>query len=137
MEGALRPATLGGMVAESPEQLHHLLAAAFNAGDADAAVALYERDARLIAPPDRREARGAAEIRAAVAETIAMRPTAELRVVGKVQQDGIALTHGRWSMQGTDATGEPVTMSGRGTMVSRLQPDGHWLIALDDAMAPE
>ena len=112
MEGPLRPATLGGMVAESPEQLHHLLAAAFNAGDptppSSSTSATPSWSSRRTvgwraAPP-----RSAT----AVAETIAMRPTAELRVVGKVQQDGIALTHGRWSMQGTDAAGERVTHVG-------------------------
>ncbi len=125
------------MVADSPEQLHHLLAAAINAGDADAAVVLYEPDAKLVVPPDGRLAAGSQEIRESLVATLALRPAADFRVVGKVQRDGLALTHGRWRMEGTGAAGEPVTMSGRGTMVSRLQPDGRWLIALDDAMAPE
>ena len=42
------------MAADSPEQLHSLLAAALNAGDPDAAIELYELDAKLVVPPDGR-----------------------------------------------------------------------------------
>ena len=37
----------------------------------------------------------------------------------------------RWSIVGTDG-GERVEMSGRGTIVSRRQPDGSWRIVLDN-----
>ena len=125
------------MPADNPEQLHSLLAAAFNAGDPDAAIELYELDAKLVVPPDGRLASGALQIRDSLVETCALRPTAVLEVVGKVERDGLALTHGRWTLDGTDAAGEPVSLSGRGTMVSRRQADGRWLIALDNAMAPD
>ena len=125
------------MTAEHPEELHALLAAAFNAGDAAAAVELYERDAKLVVPPGGRLVSGVDEIRDSLAETFALRPTAVFEVVGKVQRDGLALTHGRWSLDGTDPAGERVALSGRGTMVSRRQPDGRWLIALDNAMTPD
>lgn len=58
-------------------------------------------------------------------------------MIGKVQSDRLALTHGRWRLEGTDAAGEPVSLSGSGTMVSRRQGDGSWRIALDNAMTPE
>jgi ketosteroid isomerase-like protein len=64
------------------------------------------------------------------------RPVAEFRVVGKLQQDGLALTHGRWHIAGTHDDGGHVELTGRGTLVSRRQTDGRWLIALDDAMTP-
>lgn len=88
------------MTAEHPEELHALLAAAFNAGDAAAAVELYERDAKLVVPPGGRLVSGVDEIRDSLAETFALRPTAVFEVVGKVQRDGLALTHGRWSLEG-------------------------------------
>jgi ketosteroid isomerase-like protein len=125
------------MAADSPEQLHSLLAAAFNAGDPDAAIELYELDAKLVVPPDGRLASGALQIRDSFVETLALRPTARFQVVGKVQSEGLALTHGRWLLDGTDAAGDPVTLSGRGTMVSRRQDDGGWRIALDNAMTPD
>jgi uncharacterized protein (TIGR02246 family) len=125
------------MAADSPEQLHSLLAAALNAGDPDAAIELYELDAKLVVPPDGRLASGALQIRDSFVETLALRPTARLEVIGKVQGDALALTHGRWTLDGTDAAGAPVTLSGRGTMVSRRQGDGRWRIVLDNAMTPD
>ena len=125
------------MAADSPEQLHSLLAAAFNAGDPDAAIELYELDAKLVVPPDGRLACGALQIRDSFVETLELRPTADFRVVGKLQRDGLALTHGRWTLAGTDGAGEPVSLSGRGTMVSRRQGDGTWRIVLDNAMTPD
>jgi uncharacterized protein (TIGR02246 family) len=125
------------MPAHSPEALHAALSVAMNAGDLDALVDLYEEQATLIVPPHGRRATGHEEIREATAEVLALRPVAELRVVGKVQHDGLALTHGRWRLTGTTADGERVELAGRGTLVSRRQADGRWLIALDDAMAPD
>jgi uncharacterized protein (TIGR02246 family) len=124
------------MPADTPEELHALLSIAMNSGDLDALVALYEADATLNVPPEGRPVTGHDAIRAATAEILALQPVADLRVVGKLQHDGLALTHGRWHMSATDPAGAPVELAGRGTMVSRRQPDGRWLIALDDAMTP-
>lgn len=74
-------------------------------------------------------------IRAAVARMLAHRPVVRLEVVGKLEADGLALTHGRWSLTGTGEDA-PLEMSGRGTMVSRRQPDGTWRIVLDNSLSP-
>ena len=44
-----------------------------------------------------------------------------------LESEGVALTHARWR------TG---SISGRGSIVSRRQPDGTWLIVLDDTLTP-
>ena len=104
----------------------------FSARDVDAVAELYEEDATLIVPPDGRQVRGKAEIRDAAAGTFALHATADFRVVGKLQRDGLALTHGRWRLDGRDPAARG-SSPGRGTLVSRRQPDGRWLIAVDDA----
>jgi uncharacterized protein (TIGR02246 family) len=124
------------MPAHSPEELHAQLATAFNTGDVDAYADLYEDDATLVVPPEGRRVRGKDEIRAASEPIFALAPRARMDVLGKVQGDGLALTHGRWHIVGT-LDGERVEMSGRGTMVSRRRPDGTWRIALDNAMTPD
>ena len=124
------------MSAQSPEALHALLEAAFNAGDLDALVEVYDHDAALIVPPEGQRVSGRDAIRAAVQPTLALRPSAQIEVVEKLQADGLALTHARWSIVGTDG-GERVEMSGRGTIVSRRQPDGSWRIVLDNPLSPE
>jgi uncharacterized protein (TIGR02246 family) len=128
--------TLAGMPADTPEELHALLSMAMNSGDLDALIALYEEDATLTVPPEGRPVTGRDAIRDATAEVLALQPVADLRVVGKLQHDGLALTHGQWRLTATDSAGAPVELAGRGTMVSRRQPDGRWLIALDDTMTP-
>ena len=41
-----------------------------------------------------------------------------------------------WEVAGTNG-GEHVEMTGRGTIVSRRQPDGSWRILLENSMSPE
>lgn len=96
---------------------------------------IYDDDATLIVPPEGQRVSGRDAIRAAVQPTLALRPSAQIEVVAKLQSDGIALTHARWSIVATD-DGERVEMSGRGTIVSRRQPDGSWRIVLDNPLSP-
>jgi len=44
-----------------------------------------------------------------------------MEVLEKLEADGLALTHGRWTVSITGQDG-PIEMSGHGTMVSRCQP---------------
>jgi uncharacterized protein (TIGR02246 family) len=118
------------MPADSPEQVHADLSAAFNRGDVEAFVELYEREAALLVPPLGQEARGEAAIRAAIEPVFATRPVFESQVVDKLESGGLALTHARWRWVAT-VDGETREESGRGTVVSRRQPGGGWRIALD------
>ena len=120
------------MSARTPEEAHALLAAAFAAGDLDALVELYEDGATLIVPPEGRRVSGRDAIRAAVEPTVALRPRFRSDVVEKLETDGLALTHARWTAVSADG-GE---LGGRGTVVSRRQPDGSWRIVLDNPMSP-
>jgi uncharacterized protein (TIGR02246 family) len=124
------------MTANSPEGVHAALEDAFNRGDLDAFVATFEQDATAVAPLDGTIVRGRDEIRSATAPIFALAPRARIEVVGKVQGDGLALTHARWVLHGVDAEGTPVEQTGRGTIVSRRQPDGSWLIVLENPRSP-
>jgi uncharacterized protein (TIGR02246 family) len=121
---APRP-TLCRMTARTPEQVHALLETAPNARDPDAFAAVFEPEAAMISSPHGEVVHGRAAIRASIATM--MGESAEIKVVGKVQRDGLALTHARWRL------GE---MTGYGTIVSRRHPDGSWLIVLDNPLSP-
>ena len=125
------------MPASTPEEIHALLAAAFNAGDLDAFIELYEQNATQVVPPEGELANGRAEIRRAVEPIFAFAPKFEVEVVGKLQSDGLAMTHARWALEGVDPEGQAIELAGRGTIVSRRQPDGGWLIVLDNPLSPD
>ena len=54
----------------------------------------------------------------------------------KLEGNSLALTHARWTLQILDDDGKPTELTGRGTIVSRRQPDGTWKIVLDDPLTP-
>jgi uncharacterized protein (TIGR02246 family) len=119
--------TLSGMSARTPEEVHALLEAALNARDPDAFAAVFEPDATMISPPHGEVVHGRTAIRASVEPMMDGEASAEIEVIGKLEVDGLALTHARWRLG---------AMSGHGTIVSRRQPDGGWLIALDNPLTP-
>lgn len=59
------------MPAKTPEEIHALIEAAFNAGDLDAFVELHEPDAVSVVPPTGEVARGKDQIRAALEPILA------------------------------------------------------------------
>jgi ketosteroid isomerase-like protein len=87
-------------------------------------------------PADGTVVRGRDEIRAVSAGIFALEPRASIEVMGKVQGEGLALAQARWSIDGVDPDGNPVELAGRGTIVSRRQPDGRWLIVLENPVSP-
>ena len=126
-----------GAPAHTPEEIHDLLAAAFTAGDIDAFGELYEPEATTVIPPKADQVTGREEIRNAALPTLALKPRFVSEVVGKLEGEGLALTHARWALSATGPDGADVALTGRGTIVSRRQPDGSWRIVLDNPLSPE
>ena len=120
-----------------PSKSPALLAAAMNAGDLDTFVDLHEQNAATIVPPEGKRVDGRDEIRAALEPIFATGPKIENEVVGTLENDGLALIHARWALKGRDPGGQAVQLAGRGTIVSRRQPDGTWLIVLENTLSPE
>ena len=107
------------------------LTEAISRRDLDAAVALYEPTALLVVQPGN-VARGSAEIRAALAGFIGLKPTLRAEAERVLEAGAIALYVGRWTLRGTDPAGQPVEMGGESSDILRRQPDGTWLIAIDN-----
>ena len=104
---------------------------ALNRGDLEAAVALYEPNAVLVAQPGQ-VARGSAELRTALAGFIGLKPALRSLAQNVVEVGDIALYVGRWTLQGTDPSGKAITMGGESSDVLRRQKDGRWLVAVDN-----
>jgi uncharacterized protein (TIGR02246 family) len=124
------------MPARNPEEIHNALTAAFNDRDLDGYARLYEEGAAMIIPPDGRRAVGTEEIRAGMKGVFAIQPRLRIEVIEKHEANGLALTHSHWWLAGTDGE-HNIEMSGRGTLVSRRQQDGTWLVVLENTMTPD
>src|SRR5438105_11530932 len=102
---------MGGalMAVQRPEDLHRVFAEAFNSGDADALMALYEPGASLVAQPGQ-VVTGTDALRAALDGFLALkgRMTIETRAV--VLAGELAQICGAWTLTGTAPDGSPLQM---------------------------
>ena len=120
------------MPARKPEECDTILVDAINRGDLEAAIALYEPNARFVQESGE-VVTGHPAIREEMKGFLALKPKFSIKVTGVQSTDGnIALTQAKWSVSGTDAEGKPVTMSGRSAEVVRRQADGTWLFVIDN-----
>jgi ketosteroid isomerase-like protein len=117
-----------------PEEMNPAFATAVNSGDIENLLELYEADALLAARPGER-ARGADEIRAALAGLLALGGTMESRNVYCMQVEDIALLQGEWRLVTTGPDASLLELTSRTAEVVRRQPDGSWLYVIDHAFA--
>lgn len=111
--------------------MHAAWARAFNAGDLEGMLTLYETKAISLPEPGQ-PISGTEAIRGALADFLAMKGTIELTPVRVIEGDGIALLISDWTLTGIGPDGQPTTMMGQATDVLRRQPDGSWLYAIDN-----
>jgi uncharacterized protein (TIGR02246 family) len=119
------------MNAKSPVHVIELFTEALNGGDVDAAMALYEADARFARQPDE-EVRGHEAIRAALEQFMALEPRMDGEITKVMTAGDVALVMNRWHLEGTETDGALVEMRGHSADVLRRTPDGGWRILIDD-----
>jgi uncharacterized protein (TIGR02246 family) len=124
------------MPLQRPEDLHRQFVEAFNAGDSDALVALFEPDAILVPAPGA-QVTGHESIRAALAGFLALNGTMTLETRQVVASQDLALLQANWTLTGTAADGTAVDLGGRSSEVVRRQPDNTWLCAIDNPFADQ
>lgn len=121
------------MSATEPEQLHRLFEQAFNAGDIEALMALYEPDAALIPQPGV-TVEGSAGIREALGWFLDRRGTITLETKLVVRVGDLAYLANRWSLTGgTMPDGSPAELGATTAELARLQAEGTWLYVIDNA----
>ena len=116
---------------KTPIDTVNQLLSAINRGAVEAALALYEPDAVLIAQPGH-PARGPDELRAALQQFAALKPILRSRADSVVEMGDLALYVSRWTLHGTDPSDQSVTVGGESSDILRRQRDGRWLIAIDN-----
>jgi uncharacterized protein (TIGR02246 family) len=113
-----------------PEEIHSQFATAFNSGNVDAIMALYEPEATLVPQPGQ-IVQGRDAIREALLQFLALKGTMEVKSIFTVRGPRVALTRGQWKLSGTGPDGKPIEMTGQSVEVVRQQPNGEWLLAVD------
>jgi len=116
------------MAERSPKEAHELFTRAFNAGDVDGLMALYEPDALLLTDPP---AKGTQAIREALEGFLALKGKIELETVHAFQNGDVALLRSKWRLKGTGPDGKPIEMQHSSAEVVRRQPDGSWRYIID------
>jgi uncharacterized protein (TIGR02246 family) len=119
------------MIATNPEHLMSLFAERAAAGDVDGLLALYEPQA-VFEPQLGTVLRGPEQIRAALTEFAALRPV--IKYTGTtdcVIVDDVALVTNQWTVTGHRPDGSLHREAGVSADVLRRQPDGSWLILID------
>ncbi len=119
------------MQARAPSEIHALFLDAFNRGDLEALVALYEPGAVLVISGH--ASVGHEAIREAYQRMLARRGQMELETRSVVESGGgLAVLHAAWTLSSTGSTARGVS-----TEVVQRQPDGSWLFLIDEPRTPE
>jgi uncharacterized protein (TIGR02246 family) len=118
-------------MATRPEDLYPALSAAYNAGDLEAVLALYDPKAVFVIKPGRVTA-SPAELRAALQHLVALGARLSVNPQSFTRSDDLALVLGTFTFSGRRGDGPPLERTARFADVLRRQPDGRWLIAVDN-----
>jgi uncharacterized protein (TIGR02246 family) len=131
--GPLKASTAGkaSQVPQKPEDAHRLFVEAFNAGDLEAVVALYEPNA-ITFNKENQPVQGKAKIREAIAGFLAMKPHITLTTRDVLRSGQLAMLRSSWEMTLTGPDGQPVHIAHRSAEVVRRQKDGRWLYVIDN-----
>ncbi len=114
-----------------PEEWPQAFVARLNAGDLDGAAALYEEDARFVAPSGEILV-GRTAIREVLAELIAAQTRFGFRVVRCVTAGEVAVLYTDFDGEREDPSGEPIAINSCAIEVLRRQVDGGWKLIVGD-----
>jgi uncharacterized protein (TIGR02246 family) len=122
------------MKVHDPERLHAAFVEAYNSGNLEDLVSLYEPDAVLIPQPGQRSV-GRSAIKESFMGLLKLKGTMQIRTLLCLRSGDLALLQASWHLSATGPDGQPGESSARTAEVARKQPDGSWLFVLDNAFA--
>jgi len=114
------------------EDAHSALAAAYNTGDADTVLSMYDVNGIIVAEPGN-PVSGKEKFEAAVKAILAIKGKMEIKTVYCLQSGDIAVGRSQWSI--TD--GNETKVSAKGVEVMKRQADGTWKVIIDHAFGAE
>lgn len=114
------------------EEVHALLAAAYNTGDLATVLQIYDANGIIVAEPGTPVA-GKEKFEAAVKGILAIKGKMEIKTVYCLQTGDIAVGRSEWSIKDGDET----KVNAKGVEVMKRQQDGTWKVVIDHAFGGE
>lgn len=114
------------------EDAHTALAAAFNTGDLNTVLSMYDVNGIMVPEPGK-PVTGKEKWEEAIAGILSIKGTMEIKTVYCLQTGDIAVGRSEWSI--TD--GDEVKIAANGIEVMKQQADGTWKILVDHAFGAE
>jgi uncharacterized protein (TIGR02246 family) len=118
------------MSVQKPDDMNAAFADAYNSGDVERLLALYEPEA-VLAPQPGLRAVGLDQIREALTELLALAGEMTSRNSYCMQVGDLALLQGEWHLSFVGPADVRVDLSSRSAEVVRRQADGSWLYVID------
>ena len=119
------------MAVGKPEEMHRAFTEAFNSGDLESLMALYEAGAAIVPQPGQQPVAGAQTIREVLKGFLAAKGRINLETKSVTQAGDIALLRANWRLTFTGPDGKAIEMSHSSMEVLRRQPDGTWRYVID------
>ncbi len=119
-----------------PQDINAAFEEAYNSGEIERLMALYEPDA-MMAPSPGKRAVGKTAIREVLMRLLATDGQMTCRNLYCMRVDRIALLQAEWKLSGIRPDGKPVEISSRTAEVVRQQDDGSWRYIIDHAFASD
>ncbi|MCS3801131.1 YybH family protein [Niastella sp. OAS944] len=110
------------------QDAHATLAAAFNTGNVDTVLSMYDFNG-IIVPEPGKPVSGREQFEAAIRVILSIKGKMEIKTVYCLQTGNLAVGRSEWNI--TD--GQEVKISAKGIEVMKEQPDGTWKIVIDHA----
>ncbi|OQP65417.1 hypothetical protein A3860_17280 [Niastella vici] len=110
------------------QDAHASLAAAFNTGDVNTVLNMYDFTG-IIVPEPGKPVSGREQFEAAIKAILAIKGKMEIKTVYCLQTGNVAVGRSEWNI--TD--GDEVKVQSKGIEVMKQQPDGTWKIVIDHA----
>ena len=114
------------------EDAHAALAAAFNTGDVNTVMNMYDVTG-IIVPKPEKPVSGKEKFEEAIKAILSIKGTMEIKTVYCLQTGNIAVGRSEWSI----TEGDEVKISAKGIEVMKEQADGTWKIIVDHAFGAE
>ena len=114
------------------EDAHGALAAAYNTGNFDTVMSMYDSSG-IIVPEPGRPVSGEEKFENAVKAILSIKGKMEIKTVYCLQTGDVAVGRSEWNI----IDGSEVKVSAKGIEVMKQQPDGTWRVLIDHAFGAE